>query len=78
MLFHLCKYVTVSELGDKENIWAEERLSDGKVKKLHKEERMKLTGHVTGMRGRGIRIGYWWESHKERNHSADQDVSVQY
>jgi hypothetical protein len=24
--------------------------------------------------GRGMHIGYWWEGHKERDHSEDQDI----
>jgi hypothetical protein len=33
-----------------------------------KSRRMRWTGHVTRMRRRGMYIGYWWESQKERDH----------
>jgi hypothetical protein len=30
--------------------------------------RMRLAGHVARMGRRGTRIGYWWESPRERGH----------
>jgi hypothetical protein len=30
--------------------------------------RMRCAGHVARMGRRGMHIGYWWKSHKERNH----------
>jgi hypothetical protein len=38
-----------------------------------KSRRMRWAGHVERMR-RGMHVGYWWESQKERNHQKDQDV----
>jgi hypothetical protein len=29
---------------------------------------MRLAGHAARMGGKGTRIGYWWESQKERGH----------
>jgi hypothetical protein len=33
-----------------------------------KSRRMRWAGHVARMRRRGMHIGYWWESQKERDH----------
>jgi hypothetical protein len=35
---------------------------------------MRWTGHVARMGGKRTRIGYWWESQRERDHKEDQDV----
>jgi hypothetical protein len=36
---------------------------------------MRWAGHVARMgERRGMHIGYWWESQKERDHCEDQDV----
>jgi hypothetical protein len=52
----------------------------GDWRKLHNEELhnlysspniiriMRWEGHVARMRRRGMHIGYWWESQKERDH----------
>jgi hypothetical protein len=34
--------------------------------RIIKSRRMRWAGHVTLMRGRGMCIGYWWESQRER------------
>jgi hypothetical protein len=39
-----------------------------------KSRRMRWAGHVARRGRREMRIGYWWESQKERDHKEDQDV----
>jgi hypothetical protein len=39
-----------------------------------KSRRMRWAGHVEQIGRRGMHIGYWWESQKERDHSEDEDV----
>jgi hypothetical protein len=36
--------------------------------KMTKSRRMRWAGHVAGMGGGGMHIGFWWESQKERGH----------
>jgi hypothetical protein len=35
--------------------------------RMIKSRRMRWTGHVTRMGRRGMHLGYWWESQKERD-----------
>jgi hypothetical protein len=37
--------------------------------------RMKLSGNVAQMGKRGMHIGYFWRSQKERDHLENQDIS---
>jgi hypothetical protein len=39
-----------------------------------KSKRMRWAGHVARMGRRGMHVGYWWESQKEREHREDQSV----
>jgi hypothetical protein len=41
--------------------------------RMIKSRRMRWACSTNGGR-RGMRIGYWWESQKERDHHEDQDV----
>jgi hypothetical protein len=36
--------------------------------RMIKSRRMRWTGHVVRMVRRGMHIGFWWESQKERGH----------
>jgi hypothetical protein len=48
--------------------------SSPSIIRMMKSRRMRWAGHVAGMGGRGMHVGYRWECQKERDHWEDQDV----
>jgi hypothetical protein len=42
--------------------------SSPSIIRIIKSKRKRWAGHVARIGRRGPRIGYWWESHKERDH----------
>jgi hypothetical protein len=46
------------------------------IVRIIKSRRMRLAGHVARMGRRGMHIGFWWESQKERDHYEDLDVGA--
>jgi hypothetical protein len=53
--------------------------SSPSIIRIIKSRRIRLARHVARMGGRrGMHIGYWWESQKERNNKKDKDVGVVY
>jgi hypothetical protein len=48
--------------------------SSPSIIRIIKSRRMRWAGLVARLRRRGMHIGYWRESQKERDHWEDQDV----
>jgi hypothetical protein len=42
--------------------------SSASIIRMIKSRRMRLAGQVARMERRGMLVGYWWESQKERDH----------
>jgi hypothetical protein len=42
--------------------------SSPRIIRITKSRRMRREGYVARMGRKGTRIGYWWESQRERNH----------
>jgi hypothetical protein len=42
--------------------------------RMIKSRRMRWAGHIAQMGRRGMHIGFWWETRKERGHEEDLDV----
>jgi hypothetical protein len=48
--------------------------SSPSIIRIIKSRRMRWARRVARLGRRGMSIGYWWESHKDRDHWEGQDV----
>jgi hypothetical protein len=48
--------------------------SSANIIRMIKSRKMRWARHVPRRGRRGMHIGYWWESQKERDNYEDQDV----
>jgi hypothetical protein len=59
------------------NLWLFYKVIKGtNIIRVIKSRRMRWVGHVVRMGRRGMHIGCSWESQKERDHWADQDLGA--
>jgi hypothetical protein len=45
------------------------------ISRMTESRSMRWAWHVARMGRRGLHIGYWWGSQKERDHLEDQDIA---
>jgi hypothetical protein len=48
--------------------------SSPSIIRMMKSRRMRWAGHVARMERKGMHIGYWWESQKERDEEENQGI----
>jgi hypothetical protein len=48
--------------------------SSPSIIKMIKSRTMRWVGHVARKLRRGMHVGYWWESHLERDHEKDENL----
>jgi hypothetical protein len=74
----LTKYLKFhADFGVVSTVWNEELhnlYSSPSIIRMIKSRRMRWAGHVARFGRRGMLIGYWWESQKERDDREDHDV----
>jgi hypothetical protein len=63
-------------IGDRRKLHNESFITSSSITRMIKSRKIKWAGHVARMGKRGIHIGYWWQSQKERDRYKDLDVAV--
>jgi hypothetical protein len=68
------RYEVTGDWGELHNEELHNLYTSPNIIRMIKSRKMRWAGHVARMGRRGMHMGYWSESQKERDHQEEQDV----